>query len=217
MLNPKKMNHMNETGNIFTLRSDRFTFGEYVTYDEIKNYAYKNNMQFAKFGECIRQIESNVLCSMGDKSGDVYETFIHIDSNIYQYCGTLYANADLKRITSFIDANTMIAIKEKAKEVTTNYIIHFSCTARPDFSKLIYVTVLTENTENVHYDIDNCYVQYQKRRKFLKKINFLESLKFDIERTETSEIEQQFKNKVVVDFLTDQIKAYEMCNEKFYF
>ena len=217
MLNPIKINEMNETSNIYTLRSDRFTFGEYVTYDEIANYGYKNNIQFAQFGECIRQIESNVYCSMGDKSGDVYETFIHIDSNIYQYCGTLYANADLKKITCFVNADTMIRIKENAKEVTTKYIINFSCTARPDFSKLIYVTVLTENTENEHYDIDNCYVQYQKRRKFMKEINFLESLKFDIERTETSEIEQQFKNKVVVDFLTAQIKEYNMCNENFYF
>lgn len=209
---------MNECDNIYRLRSDRFTIGEYVTYGEIEKYAAKENVQFAQFGESIRQIESNVSCSIGDNAAYlIYETFIHVDSNIYQYCGALYDNAELKQIQSFVDAETMIAIKEKAKQLTNFYIIDFSVSVRPDFSKLIYVTVLTENTEHEHYDINNCYVQYEKRRKYIEKQNFLEALKFDIERTETSEIEQQFKNKVVVDFLTAQIKEYKMCNEKFYF
>lgn len=209
---------MNEFYNIYRLRSDRFTIGEYVTYGEIEKYAAKKNVQIAQFGESIRQIESNVSCSIGNNDAYlIYETFRHVDSNIYQYCGALYDNAELKQIQSFVDAETMIAIKEKAKQLTNFYIIDFSVSVRPDFSKLIYVTVLTENTEHEHYDINNCYVQYQKRRKYIEKQNFLEELKFDIERTETSEIEQQFKNKVVVDFLTAKIKEYKMCNENFYF
>lgn len=212
------MNKMNELNNVYRLRSDRFTIGEYVTYGEIEKYAAKKNVQFAQFGESIRQIESNVSCSIGNNQGClIYETFIHVDSNIYQYCGALYDNAEFKQIKSFVDAETMIAIKENAKQLTNFYIIDFSVSARPDFSKLIYVTVQTENTEHEHYDINNCYVQYQKRRKYIEKQNFLEILKYDIERTETSDIEQQFKNKVVVDFLTDKIKKYKMFNDKFCF
>lgn len=213
---------MNETGNIYTLRSDRFTLGEYVTYNEISKYANKNNTQFAQFGECIRQIESNVSCSCGYNNGYsvnglIYETFIHIDGDIYQYCGALYDNAELKQIQSFVDAETMIAVKEKAKEVSRNYIINFTFTVDPDFSKKIWVEVLSASTENIHCEINNCYVQFKKRRKYINEQNFLKQLIFDIEHYETYDIEQKFKNKIVLDYLTSKEKEYNKLNKNFYF
>ena len=206
----------------FTIYSNQFVPGEYVTKKEMEEHAYKNNYDLLYLDDRVRQKVSSKSCYNGNKSGKIYHTFIAVKGleGVFQYLGELYEDAKVFIINSFIEPPTMLHVKFNAKIHTSRYIIKFSLQIETDFTHKIFVFVETEGYKDQQYlPALNVHVWYKQRRLFLKEESYIKDLicNVDDKINVDNDIETRYKLKIISDYLKKVESEIIKENEKFYF
>lgn len=217
--------------NDFVVESSTLHASEYVSKDEMEDFAKKNNFELLYLEDRVRQKESPASCSWHNDSDTIYHTFVPVDADgvFFQYVGQVWGKAKVELLDNIIGAFLMVNTKRIIKEKSNFYIIRFEKEVQPDCSSFTWITCHTDGFDEKDLKISgavdyycNCW-RYSVNEKEIHYINDLinkEETKFNELRAKRDFYLNDCLNlltaREILDFLKAQKRRLEEFNDNLF-
>ena len=216
----------------FTLYSNKFIVGEVLTKTELEEYAKIKYKPLKSLEDRIIIDDDSKSCYKGKEGGVIYETFVKMAENEYQYLGELLLTAKVKKL-ELLPAYVFLIVKKEVKKHSENYIITIN--QKYDFNLKVEYNCIAEieGNKNLDYNVMNnldnlnITIAYTKRKLYLNEENLFTKLirekegriNFFKNSVNISELvaETFLKENAILKFLREKKKEYEILNNIFLF